>query len=156
LAAQQCIPLTEKKVVVIPTATVPQGITAAITFDETADDEANAAAMSEAAAVVHTAQVTYAARDSEFDGKSIRAGEYLSLLDGALCANADDLQTVLQDTLAKIGELEPELVSVYYGTDADDAAAEAVGAAAEQLMPDAEVSVLYGGQPVYYYVISAE
>ncbi|MCQ2452609.1 MAG: DAK2 domain-containing protein, partial [Oscillospiraceae bacterium] len=120
MAAQQCIPLTEKKVVVIPTGTVPQGITAAITFDETADDEANTEAMTEAASMVHTAQVTYAARDSEFDGKSIKAGEYLSLLDGALCANAGDLQEVLQATLTKISGLDPELVSVYYGSDVDE------------------------------------
>lgn len=156
MAAQQCIPLTEKKVVVIPTGTVPQGITAAITFDETADDEANTEAMTEAASMVHTAQVTYAARDSEFDGKSIKAGEYLSLLDGALCANAGELQEVLQATLTKISELEPELVSVYYGSDVDETAAEAVGQAVEEAIPDAEVSVLFGGQPVYYYVISAE
>jgi len=156
MAAQQAVPLTDKKVVVIPTGTVPQGITAAVTFDETADDDANTEAMTEAALMVHTAQVTYAARNSDFDGMTITAGEYLSLVDGALCKNDSSLQSVLQATLEKLAELEPELVTVYYGADVSADDAEAVGQLAEQLMPDSEVSILFGGQPVYYYVISAE
>ena len=156
MAAQQCEPLTEKKVIVIPTATVPQGITAAVTFDASEDDETNASAMQEAAAGVHTAQITYAARDSEFDGTTIRAGEYLSLLDGALAANDADLGTVLRATLEKISAVDPALVTVYYGADVSEDEAGPVGDLAQEIMADAEISVLCGGQPVYYYVISAE
>ena len=156
MAAQQCEPLTEKKVIVIPTATVPQGITAAVTFDASEDDETNASAMQEAAAGVHTAQITYAARDSEFDGTTIRAGEYLSLLDGALAANDADLDAVLRATLEKISAADPALVTVYYGADVNEDEAAPIGDLAQEIMADAEISVLCGGQPVYYYVISAE
>lgn len=156
MAAQQCQPLTEKKVVVIPTGTVPQGISAAVAFDAFEDADANEQAMTEAARAVRTAQITYAARDSEFDGQTIRAGEYLSLLDGTLAANDADIAAVVRTTLEKIGQTEPELVTVYYGEDVTEDDAEAVGQAAEELLPEAEVSVLRGGQPVYYYVISAE
>ena len=156
MAAQQCQPLTEKKVIVIPTGTVPQGISAAVAFDAFADADSNEQAMREAAAAVRTAQITYAARDSEFDGQTIRAGEYLSLLDGTLAANDADIDAVVRATLEKIGQGGPELVTVYYGEDVTEEAASGVGSTAEELMPDAEVSVLRGGQPVYYYVISAE
>ena len=156
MAAQQCQPLTEKRVVVIPTGTVPQGISAAVAFDAFEDADANEQAMTEAARAVRTAQITYAARDSEFDGQTIRAGEYLSLLDGTLAANDADIAAVVRTTLEKIGQTEPELVTVYYGEDVAEDDAEAVGQAAEELLPEAEVSVLRGGQPVYYYVISAE
>ena len=156
MAAQQCQPLTEKRVVVIPTGTVPQGISAAVAFDAFEDADANEQAMTEAARAVRTAQITYAARDSEFDGQTIRAGEYLSLLDGTLAANDADIAAVVRTTLEKIGQTEPELVTVYYGEDVTEDDAEAVGQAAEELLPEAEVSVLRGGQPVYYYVISAE
>ena len=156
MAAQQCQPLTEKKVIVIPTGTVPQGISAAVAFDAFADADSNEQAMREAAAAVRTAQITYAARDSEFDGQTIRAVEYLSLLDGTLAANDADIDAVVRATLEKIGQGGPELVTVYYGEDVTEEAASDVGSTAEELMPDAEVSVLRGGQPVYYYVISAE
>ena len=156
MAAQQCQPLTEKRVVVIPTGTVPQGISAAVAFDAFEDADSNEQTMTEAARAVRTAQITYAARDSEFDGQTIRAGEYLSLLDGTLAANDADIAAVVRTTLEKIGQTEPELVTVYYGEDVTEDDAEAVGQAAEELLPEAEVSVLRGGQPVYYYVISAE
>lgn len=156
MAAQQSVPLAGKQVVVIPTATVPQGITAALTFDGAADTEANTEAMTEAAAAVHTAQITYAARDSEFDGHSIRAGEYLSLLDGSLVSNGTELQEVLNATLERMNSLNPELVTVYYGEDVTEEQAAEVAAQAEAVIPDAEVNVAFGGQPVYYYIISAE
>ena len=156
MAAQQCQPLTDKKVVVIPTGTVPQGISAAVAFDAFEDAETNEQTMTEAAGAVRTAQITYAARDSEFDGQTIRAGEYLSLLDGTLAANDADIGTVVRTTIEKIGQGDPELVTVFYGEDVTEEAAAAVGSTAEELLPDAEISVLRGGQPVYYYVISAE
>ena len=156
MAAQQSIPLSEKRVIVIPTGTVPQGITAAITFDETVSPEENEEMMAEAAKAVHTASVTYAARDSEFDGHSITSGEYLALLDGSLVSNDGEIANVIAGTAAALEKHSPELITVYYGEDVTEEDAEKVGAAMTEKYPDADVTVLYGGQPVYYYVISAE
>lgn len=156
MAAQQSIPLSEKRVIVIPTGTVPQGITAALSFDESATPEENEELMTEAARYVHTASVTYAARDSEFDGHSITAGEYLALLDGSLISNHRDITAVLSETAEAVSKHSPEIITVYYGEDVNEADAEKVGALLGEKYPDADITVLYGGQPVYYYVISAE
>ena len=156
MAAQQSIPLSEKRVIVIPTGTVPQGITAALTFDESATPEENEQMMADAAATVHTASVTYAARDSEFDGHSITAGEYLALLDGSLVSNNSAIANVVAETAEALEKHSPEIITVYYGEDVTEEDAEKVGAAFGEKYPDADVTVLYGGQPVYYYVISAE
>ncbi|MBQ4039784.1 MAG: DAK2 domain-containing protein [Oscillospiraceae bacterium] len=156
MAAQQSIPLSEKRVIVIPTGTVPQGITAALTFDEGATPEENEQMMADAAATVHTASVTYAARDSEFDGHSITSGEYLSLLDGSLVSNDSAIANVVAETADALEKHSPEIITVYYGEDVTEEDAENVGAAFGEKYPDADITVLYGGQPVYYYVISAE
>lgn len=156
MAAQQSIPLSEKRVIVIPTGTVPQGITAALTFDEGATPEENEQMMADAAATVHTASVTYAARDSEFDGHSITAGEYLALLDGSLVSNDSAIANVIAETADALEKHSPEVLTVYYGEDVTEEDAENVGAAFGEKYPDADITVLYGGQPVYYYVISAE
>ncbi|MBQ9858264.1 MAG: DAK2 domain-containing protein [Oscillospiraceae bacterium] len=156
MAAQQSIPLSEKRVIVIPTGTVPQGITAALTFDEGATPEENEQMMAVAAATVHTASVTYAARDSEFDGHSITAGEYLALLDGSLVSNDSAIANVVAETADALEKHSPEIITVYYGEDVTEEDAENVGAAFGEKYPDADITVLYGGQPVYYYVISAE
>ncbi|MBS6750768.1 MAG: DAK2 domain-containing protein, partial [Firmicutes bacterium] len=107
MAAEQCIPLTEKRVVVIPTKTVPQGITALLSLDETASEEEITEGMSEAIAGVHTALVTYAARDSDFDGHEIHAGEYLALLDGALVGSYTNIDTLLDELSWSVDELSP-------------------------------------------------
>ena len=156
MAAQQSIPLSEKKVILIPTGTVPQGITAALFFDETVSPEENEEAMKAAAAGVHTASVTYAARDSEFDGHSITSGEYLALLDGSLVSNNSDIANVILETADAMEKHSPEVITVYYGEDVTEEDAEKVGGMLSEKYPDADVTVLYGGQPVYYYVISAE
>lgn len=156
MAAEQTIPLTEKKVVVIPTKTVPQGVSALLSFN--VDEEAGQLAeeMQAAAENVHTAMVTYAARDSEFDGHNIHAGEYLALLDGALLGSYSSIPTLFRELNWAINDFSPEFITVYYGADvAEDDAAEA----AETItgcFPDAEVSLVNGGQPVYYYMISVE
>lgn len=156
MAAEQCIPLTEKRVVVIPTKTVPQGITALLSLDETATEDEITESMAEAIAGVHTALVTYAARDSDFDGHEIHAGEYLALLDGALVGSYTNIDTLLDELSWSVDEYSPAVISVYYGEDVcqedADAAAQKLGAC----FPDAEVSVVNGGQPVYYYMISIE
>ena len=156
MAAEQCIPLTEKKVVVIPTKTVPQGISAMLMMDESADVDSLREAMLEAAAGVHTALVTYAARDSEYDGFEIHAGEYLALMDGALLGSYTELDKLFAALGDKAEEYSPAVVSVYYGEDVSDGDAEDAGELFTSRFPDAEISVVNGGQPVYYYMISIE
>ena len=156
MAAEQCVRLSDKKVIIIPTRTVPQGISAMLNFNPEETEENLIAAMNEAAGNVHTAMVTYAARDSDFDGHEIHAGEYLALLDGALLGSYSSEKTLFKDLSWAFDELSPEFITVYYGSDvAEDKANEA----AETIIgcfPDAEVSVVNGGQPVYYYMISVE
>ena len=156
MAAEQCIPLTEKRVVVIPTKTVPQGITALLSLDETATEEEISDGMAEAIAGVHTALVTYAARDSDFDGHEIHAGEYLALLDGALVGSYTNIETLLDELSWSVDELSPAVISVYYGEDVSEEDAEGAAKKLGACFPDAEVSVVNGGQPVYYYMISIE
>lgn len=157
MAAQQCAGLTEKQVIVVPTATVPQGITAMMNADlEQEDPQALADAMAEAASAVTTAQVTYAARNSEFDGFAISEGDYLALENGKLFGTDRSIDPLLSKLAEDAKSRGAEFVTIFYGedvTEADAAAAESIFAAA---CPDAEISVLSGGQPVYYYVISIE
>ena len=156
MAAEQCVRLSDKKVIIIPTRTVPQGISAMLNFNPEETEENLIAAMNEAAGNVHTAMVTYAARDSDFDGHEIHAGEYLALLDGALLGSYSSEKTLFKELSWAFDELSPEFITVYYGSDvAEDKANEA----AETIIgcfPDAEVSVVNGGQPGYYYMISVE
>ncbi len=156
MAAEQCAPLTDKKVIVIQTKTVPQGVSCMLVFDPEGEEEDIVAAMEETIPTVHTAQVTYAARDSDFDGHEIKAGEYLALLDGGLVGSYKETDGMFADLAEGMKELDPSLITVYYGADVADADAEAVGEKLQQEFPDAEVSVINGGQPVYYYLISAE
>lgn len=156
MAAQQCQPLTEKRVIVIPTGAVPQGISAMINFDPNAAPEELEAVFSESIDTVHTAQVTYAARDSEFDGHHILAGQYLALLDGTLVGSNDDFPVLLAELNGKIEAMDPSLISVYYGEDIKAGDAEVTAGILAEHFPDAEVMTINGGQPVYYYMISIE
>ncbi len=156
MAAEQCAPLTEKKVVVIQTKTVPQGVTAMLNFDNSAETEEIAEAMSESIKGVHTAQITYAARNSDFDGYEIHEGEYLTLLDGKLIGSYRAMDSALEAVGKSAAELEPEIVTVYYGEDVKSDEAEAAAEMLKNALPDAEVSAVNGGQPVYYFMISIE
>ena len=157
MAAEQCIPICQdKQVVVIPTKTVPQGITAMLNFDPDDEVEAIKETLGEAIKGVHTAQVTYAARDSDFDGHVIYAGEYLALLDGKLIGSYTDMEKLVAELGEAAVDFDPELVTVYYGEDVDEADAKQTAAALEESLPDAEITVINGGQPVYYYMISIE
>ncbi len=156
MAAQQCAPLTEKNVIVVPTGAVPQGISAMINYDPSADPKELEETFNDSIGAVHTAQVTYAARDSEFDGHHILAGQYLALLDGALVGSYDSFSALLKALNQEIEKLDPSLISVYYGEDIQDAEAEATAKEIETAFPDAEVMTVNGGQPVYYYMISIE
>ena len=157
MAAQQCVGLTEKKVVVIPTATVPQGISAMMAVDP---DETDAAtieqAMSAAASAVTTAQITYAARNSEFDGFAIREGDYLALLEGKLFGTDTSIDAVLERLADEAKDRGAEFVNLFYGSDVSEEDAQKAGGHFAKVCPDAEVNVVSGGQPVYYYIISME
>ena len=156
MAAEQCVPLTEKRVIVMPTKTVPQGISAMLNFSPDETEESLVGAMGEAVGSVHTAMVTYAARDSDFDGHSIHAGEYLALLDGALIGSYADTAVLFEELAKAVDEFRPEFITVYYGEDVREDDAETAAGSLRASFPDAEVSVVNGGQPVYYYMISVE
>ncbi len=157
MAAEQSIPLCEDKtVVVIPTKTIPQGITAMLNFDSESEVSDIVETISDTLGDVHTAQVTYAARDSDFDGYAIHAGEYLALLDGKLIGSFTEMPAVLGQMSEAFNELEPEIITVYYGEDVSGDDAEQTAGVLEKAFPDAEVTVVNGGQPVYYYMISVE
>ena len=156
MAAEQCVPLTEKHVIVMPTKTVPQGISAMLNFSPDESEESLVGAMGEAIGSVHTAMVTYAARDSDFDGHSIHAGEYLALLDGALIGSYADTGMLFAALSGAVGQFNPEFITVYYGEDVGETDAESAADTIRESFPDAEISVVEGGQPVYYYMISVE
>jgi DAK2 domain fusion protein YloV len=157
MAAQQCVGLTEKEVIVVPTATVPQGISAMMAVDpEEADPQVILAAMTEAAENVVTAQVTYAARNSDFDGFAISAGDYLALTDGKLFGTDQKLETLLDQLAALAADKGAEFITVFYGDGVTQEDAQRAEQRFADACPEAEVSMLSGGQPVYYYIISIE
>ena len=157
MAAQQCAALTEKQVVVIPTKTVPQGITAMMNVDFDAPDAQTITdAMTGSLSSVTTAQITYAARDSDFDGFAIKEGDYLALEEGKLFDTDDSLDTLLHKLAEDAAGREASFISLYFGEDVQEADAQKAGALFEEVCPGAEVAVLSGGQPVYYYIISME
>ncbi|MBP3539988.1 MAG: DAK2 domain-containing protein [Oscillospiraceae bacterium] len=156
MAAEQCIPMTEKHVVVIPSKTVPQGVTSLLNFNPDDEEQLIVDTMLDAMKTVHTAMVTYAARDSDFDGHAIHAGEYLALLDGALIGNYTDLNVLFAELTTAFNDFSPEFVTVYYGEDVKENDANEAAGTITGAFPEAEVSVVNGGQPVYYYMISVE
>ena len=157
MAAQQCAALTEKQVVVIPTKTVPQGITAMMNVDFDAPDAQTITdAMTGSLSSVTTAQITYAARDSDFDGFAIKEGDYLALEEGKLFDTDGSLDTQLHKLAEDAAGREASFISLYFGEDVQEADAQKAGALFEEVCPGAEVAVLSGGQPVYYYIISME
>jgi len=157
MAAQQCVGLIEgKEVVVVPTRTVPQGISAMLVLDPEADAESNAAAMEEARKNVRTSEITYAARDSDFDGFKIHEGDYMALAEGQLFATDQDIGRLLTHLAQSGSQQNAEFISIFYGEDVtEEQAGEALSIFQEEC-PNAEITLLSGGQPVYYYMISAE
>ena len=157
MAAQQCVGLTEKRVIVVPTHSIPQGISAMMSVDTAEEDpQAILAAMTEAAAAVTTAQITYAARNSDFDGFAINEGDYLALLDGKLFGTERDITSLLTRLAALAAEREAAFVTLFYGEGVSQEEAEAAQALFTEACPETEISLLSGGQPVYYYTISIE
>ena len=156
MAAEQCVPMTTKKVIVIPSRTVCQGISAMMRLSPDSDEQTLQQEFTDALQTVHTIQVTYAARDSEFDGHSIKAGEYLTLMDGQLVGSFADTAALVDGLDPAIADLSPEFVTVYYGADVAEKDAEDFSGALGAKLPEAETSLIRGGQPVYYYMISVE
>ena len=157
MAAQQCVDLVEdKKVIVLPAKTVPQGISAMIAVNPDGDEAENTTAMEEAMSLVTTMEVTYAARDSEFDGQAIHAGDYLLLVDNQLFGTEKDLHTALDKLAQASKERAGEFISIFYGEGVDPDQAEQALALFQTACPDAEITMLEGGQPVYHYLISVE
>ena len=157
MAAEQCIPLAEgKRVVVLPTKTVPQGISALMVMDPEGSEEDNTAAMTEALGRVHTSEITYAARDSDFDGFAIQRGDYLALTEHQLFGTDRKLDKLLR----RLAEAEPqqnaEFINIFYGEDVSEKDAQKALKLFTDACPNAEITLLSGGQPVYYYMISAE
>ena len=157
MAAQQCDALTEKNVIVIPTKTVPQGITAMMNVDfEAAEAEDISNAMLESLSTVTTAQITYAARNSDFDGFDIKEGDYLALEEGKLFGTDNQLNVLLEKLAEDAKSRESSFISLYYGEDVQEEDAQKAAEVFQSVCPDAEIMVLSGGQPVYYYIISME
>ena len=157
MAAEQCKGLAEgKEVVVIPSKTVPQGIATLLVMDPDADVETNVAAMTEAMSGVSTAEVTYAARDSDFGGFAIKHGDHMALLNGKLFDTQKSLEKLLKKLVKEDTFQNAEFINIYYGEDVKESDAEKTLKIFSEACPKAEITLLSGGQPVYYYMISAE
>jgi len=156
MAAEQCKALTSRRIIVIPSKSMPQGVSAMLAFDPTGTAEDNEQAMTEAISRVHTALITSAARDSTFDGHEITQGDYLALLDDNLLATAKDTLSLVDAIGKALAAFSPEFLTIFTGEGADSATSEDVLRRLSAMMPDAEVSMVSGGQPVYSYMISAE
>lgn len=157
LAANQAASLMEEKnIYVIPTKTVPQGITALINFMPDSTPEENAARMTEELSSVKTGQVTYAVRDTIIDDKSIKQGDYMGMGDSSILSVGKDMEQVTKDMVGQLADEESAVISVYYGQEIAEEAAQKLGGEIGEMYPNCEVEVHYGGQPIYYYLISVE
>ena len=156
MAAEQCASMTEKDVVVVPTKTVAQGITALLNLNLDEETERIFTTFTEAIGGVHTVEVTYAARNSEFDGHKIRAGEYLCLMDGALLGSVGKPAALTKLLSKSIKKMSPDFVTVYYGSDVPEAEAKTFSDALGGALPGVDITLVDGGQPVYYYLIAVE
>ena len=156
MAAEQVDALTPKNVIVIPSKTVPQGVTAMLNFNPEGSIEENTEALTEALGTVDTMQITYAARNSDFDGYDIHEGDYLALYGSALFGTSQDIKVLLTSLAQKVRDDGKEYITIYYGADVKEKHAQKAADIFAEVCPDADVNLLRGGQPVYYYMISAE
>ena len=156
MAAEQVDALTPKNVVVIPSKTVPQGVTAMLGFNPEGSVEENTDALTEALGAVDTMQITYAARNSDFDGYDIHEGDYLALYGSQLFGTSRDIKVLLKSLAEKVRDDGKEYVTIYYGEDVKEKHAQKAADIFADICPNADVNLLSGGQPVYYYLISAE
>jgi len=156
MAAQQVDALTPKNVIVISSKTVPQGITAMLNFNPDGEVQENVDAMTESLDTVDTMQITYAARNSDFDGYDIHEGDYLAIYGSALFGTSRDIKVLLKSLAEKVRDAGKEYITIYYGEDISEKQAQKAADLFTDICPDADVNLLRGGQPVYYYLISAE
>jgi DAK2 domain fusion protein YloV len=156
MASEQAAELASKQVVVLPTKTIPQGISAMLAFDPEIDPENNAQTMNVASQLVHSGQMTYAARDSEFDGNPIKQGDYLALCEGKLHATGPDFFETMQKLAEGMCNGDSAFITILYGEGADEEQAQKVSEMFQTAAPNAEINVLEGGQPVYSYILSVE
>ncbi len=156
MAAQQVDALTPKHVVVIPSKTIPQGITAMLSFNPDGTEDENTAAMEDALSTVDTMQITYAARNSDFDGFLIREGDYLAMCGSGLFGTSRDIKVLLKSLAEKVRDDGKEYITIYYGADISERHAQKAADLFASVCPEADVNLINGGQPVYYYLISAE
>ena len=156
MAAEQVDALTPKNVIVIPSKTVPQGVTAMLNFNPEGSIEENTEALTEALGTVDTMQITYAARNSDFDGHDIHEGDYLALYGSQLFGTSQDIKVLLKSLAQKVRDDGREYITIYYGADVKEKHAQKAADIFADICPDADVNLLRGGQPVYYYMISAE
>ena len=156
MAAQQVDALTPKNVIVISSKTVPQGITAMLSFNPEGSAEENTEALTEALSTVDTMQITYAARNSDFDGHDIREGDYLAMCGSSLFGTSRDIKVLLRALAEKVRDDGKEYITIYYGEDIQEKHAQKAADLFAEVCPEADVNLLSGGQPVYYYMISAE
>ena len=157
LAANQAASLTEdKNIIVVPTKTIPQGITALINYIPDSTPEENEERMKSEIGVVKTGQVTYAVRDTVIDDKEIKQDDYMGIGDSGILSVGQNLESTVMDMMHQLIDEDSAIVSVYYGSDMKEEEADALGSKIEEAFPDVEVEVHYGGQPIYYYVISVE
>lgn len=157
LAANQARDLTEdKKIVVVPTKTVPQGITAMISYVPEKSADENVEMMEDAISKVQTGQITYAVRDTRLDDKEIHEGDIMGIGDRGILAVGGNKEKVAEATIAAMMTEEADVISIYYGADTSEEDAEALAASVEELYPECDVEVNRGGQPIYYYIISVE
>ena len=156
MAAEQVGALTPKNVIVIPSKTVPQGVTAMLGFNPEGSIEENTEALTEALPTVDTMQITYAARNSDFDGYDIHEGDYLALYGSALFGTSQDIKVLLKSLADKVHADGKEYITIYYGADVKEKHAQKAADIFAEICPNADVNLLRGGQPVYYYLISAE
>ena len=157
LAANQAASLVEdKKIIVIPTKTIPQGITALVNYIPDSTPEENEERMNSEIKTVKSGQVTYAVRDTVIDDKEIKQDDYMGIGDTGILSVGRDLEAAVMDMLGQLIDEDSALVSIYYGEDVKEDDAEAIGAKVEENFPEVEVEIHYGGQPIYYYVISVE
>ena len=156
MAAQQVDALTPKDVVVISSKTVPQGVTAMLSYNPEGSVEENTQAMTEALGTVDTMQITYAARNSDFDGYDIHEGDYLAMFGGSLFGTSQDIKVLLRSLAEKVRDEGKEYITIYYGCDIKEKHAQKAADLFADICPEAEISLINGGQPVYYYLISAE
>ncbi|MBQ8088216.1 MAG: DAK2 domain-containing protein [Clostridia bacterium] len=156
LAAEQASELTDRTVIVLRTKSVPMGISAALAFNPEANVEDNIAAMNEAAENVHTASITFAVRDSNYDNHEIHSGDIMGMLDNKLEILGHDILEVAEQCVTHMVNEDSSLISVYYGEDVEESQAKALHALLEEKYPDCDVEVQAGGQPLYYYLIAVE